>query len=87
MIDEKAMTKALKEGTIRGAALDVFDQEPTPLDNPLLKLDNVVLTPHCGSAAWETRKKMAKCNVDNILAYLKGERPPNVVPKQREHTF
>lgn len=87
VIDEKALTKAIKEGTIRGAALDVFDREPTPLDNPLLKLDNVVLTPHCGSAAWETRRKMAQCNVDNILAYLKGERPPNIVPEQREYTF
>jgi len=87
VIDEKALIRALREGTIRGAALDVFEQEPTPLENPLLKLNNVVLTPHCASATWETRRKMAQCTVDNVLAYLKGERPPNVVPEQREYIF
>jgi glyoxylate reductase len=87
VIDEKAMTKALVEGTIKGAAIDVFEQEPTPLNNPLLELDNVVFTPHSGSATWETRRKMAQCNIDNILAYLKGDKPPNVVPEQRDYTF
>ncbi len=87
VIDEKAMTKALKEGIIRGAALDVFEQEPTPLDNPLLQLDNVVVSPHCASATWETRRKMAECTVENVLAYLKGKKPPDVVPEQRDLTF
>jgi lactate dehydrogenase-like 2-hydroxyacid dehydrogenase len=87
VIDEKAMTNALMEGTIRGVALDVFEQEPTPLDNPLLQLDNVVVSPHCASATWETRRKMANCTVENVLAYLKGDRPPNVVPEQRNLTF
>jgi glyoxylate reductase len=87
VIDEKALYYALKKGKIRGAALDVFYEEPTPLDNPLLELDNVVLTPHCASATWETRRKMAELAVENIRAYLAGERPPTLVPEQREIEF
>ncbi len=87
VIDEKALIKALKEKWIAGAALDVFETEPTPLDNPLLKFSNVVLSPHCASATWETRRKMAVRSVNNVKAYLKGERPPHVVPEQRDLRF
>jgi glyoxylate reductase len=87
IIDEKALIKALQKGKIGGAALDVFAQEPTPLDNPLLKLDNVVLSPHCASATWETRRKMAERSVENVRAFLEGKRPPHVVPEQRDVTF
>ena len=87
VIDEKALIKALKEKQNKGAALDVFEKEPTPLDNPLLKFDNVVLSPHCASATWGTRRKMAERSVGNVKAYLEGERPPHVVPEQREVTF
>ena len=84
VIDERALYDALKENRIRGAALDVFYEEPTPLDNPLLKLENVVFSPHCASATWETRRKMAELAVENIRAYLEGERPPTLVPEQRD---
>ncbi|MBD3205019.1 D-glycerate dehydrogenase [Candidatus Bathyarchaeota archaeon] len=84
VIDEDALYEALKDGKIKGAALDVFYEEPTPLHNPLLELENVVLSPHCASATWETRRKMAELAVDNIRAYLEGERPPTLVPEQRE---
>ena len=87
VIDEKALIKALQEKQIKGAALDVYEKEPTPLDNPLLKLDNVVLSPHCASATWETRRKMAVRSVGNVKAYLEGKRPPHVVPEQREVSF
>jgi len=87
VIDEKALIKALQEKKIKGAALDVFEKEPTPLDNPLLKLDNVVLCPHCASATWETRRKMAVRSVGNVKALLEGKRPPHVVPEQRGVTF
>jgi lactate dehydrogenase-like 2-hydroxyacid dehydrogenase len=87
VIDEGALTEALKRGRIRGAALDVFEEEPTPLENPLLGLDNVVVTPHCASATWETRRKMAETAVANIRAYLEGRRPPNLVPEQRGAAF
>jgi glyoxylate reductase len=87
VIDEKALIKALQEKKIGGAALDVYEKEPTPLDNPLLKLDNVLLTPHCASATWETRRKMAVRSVGNIKVFLEGKRPPHVVPEQRDVIF
>jgi lactate dehydrogenase-like 2-hydroxyacid dehydrogenase len=87
VIDEKALIKALEEKKIAGAALDVFEKEPTPLDNPLLKFDNVVLSPHCASATWETRRKMAVRSVGNVKAFLEGMRPPHVVPEQRDVKF
>ncbi|TRO55254.1 D-glycerate dehydrogenase, partial [Candidatus Bathyarchaeota archaeon] len=87
VIDEAALIEALQKRQIGGAALDVYEKEPTPLDNPLLKLDNVVLTPHCASATWETRRKMAIRSVGNIKAFLEGKRPPHVVPEQRDVKF
>jgi glyoxylate reductase len=87
VIDEKALIKALQEKKIKGAALDVYEKEPTPLNNPLLKLDNVVLSPHCASATWETRRKMAVRAVGNVKAFLEGKRPPHVVLEQREVSF
>ncbi len=87
VIDEKALIKALQEKKIKGAALDVFEKEPTPLDNPLLKLDNVVLSPHCASATWETRRKMSIRSVGNVHAFLEGKRPPHVVPEQSMVSF
>ena len=84
VIDNAALIKALKENWIAGAGLDVFEEEPTPLDNPLLKLDNLVTSPHCASATWETRRKMAVLSVENIKASLEGKRPPYVVPEQRD---
>jgi glyoxylate reductase len=79
VVDEKALYQALKEGKIAGAALDVFEQEPTPLDNPLLKLDNVVVAPHISSASYETRSKMAEMVAENLVAFFKGKKPPNLV--------
>ncbi len=87
VIVEKALIEALKEKKIAGAALDVFETEPTPLDNPLLRFENVVLTPHCASATWETRRKMAIRSVGNVKAFLEGKRPPHVVPEQSEVKF
>jgi glyoxylate reductase len=79
IVDEKALYKALKEGWIAGAALDVFEQEPTPMDNPLLKLDNVVVAPHISSASYETRSKMAEMVAENLIAFFEGKTPPNLV--------
>ena len=57
----------------------IFEQEPLSADSPLLQLDNVVATPHMGSATHETLEAMARCAVDNLLAALAGERPANLV--------
>jgi len=77
-VDEEALVRALQNGTIAGAALDVFESEPAVHPN-LLKLANVVLTPHIGTATAETRLKMAMLAAQNLLDALQGRRPPNVV--------
>lgn len=79
VVDETALLEALQAGRLRGAGLDVFEREPLPADAPLLRLDNVVATPHIGSATHETREAMARCAVDNLLAALAGRRPANLV--------
>jgi glyoxylate reductase len=79
VVDENALYQALKEGMIAGAGLDVFEQEPTPVDNPLLKLDNVVVAPHISSASYETRSKMAEMVAENLVAFFEGRKPPDLV--------
>ncbi|MFJ2332715.1 2-hydroxyacid dehydrogenase [Pseudomonas helleri] len=79
VVDEAALIEALQQGQIRAAGLDVFVREPLEVDSPLLQLDNVVATPHIGSATVETREAMARCAVDNLLTALAGERPANRV--------
>ncbi len=79
VVDEPALIAALQNGQIRAAGLDVFEQEPVNPDSPLLRMDNVVATPHMGSATHETREAMARCAVDNLLAALAGERPKDLV--------
>jgi len=82
VVDEAALINALQQGQIRGAGLDVFEREPLELTSPLLQLDNVVATPHIGSATFETREAMARCAVENLLAALAGARPANLVNPQ-----
>jgi len=79
IIDQAALYQALKSKQILGAALDVAEVEPVPLDDPLLSLDNVIIAPHIASASVETRKKMALMAAENLLAGLKGILPPNCV--------
>ena len=76
IVDEKALVRALKEKRIAGAGLDVYENEPK-VEPELLAMQNVVLTPHLGSAVTELRESMANVVVDNILAVLEGRRPPN----------
>ncbi|OGZ32842.1 MAG: D-glycerate dehydrogenase [Candidatus Portnoybacteria bacterium RIFCSPLOWO2_12_FULL_39_9] len=78
IIDEKALVEALKNKTIAGAALDVFENEPE-LTPGLTELENVVLTPHIASATKETRDKMSEMAAQNIIAALEGRTPPNLV--------
>jgi glyoxylate reductase len=78
VVDEEALVWALKEGKILSAGLDVFEREPE-VHPELLTPRNVVLTPHIGSATWATRRRMAALAVDNVLAALRGERPPTLV--------
>ena len=87
VIDEKALCKALDEGWIAGAGLDVFEIEPLPLGGPLIKTENTVLTPHVGTATYETRHLMAISVADSIREVLSGKVPINVVPEQRGKVF
>lgn len=82
-VDEQALIHALETKKIFGAGLDVFEQEPIHSTNPLLKLDNVVLTPHIGSATERTRKKMAQLAAENLVAALIHKTPTNVVSELR----
>jgi glyoxylate reductase len=78
IVDDAALIEALSAGKIAAAGLDVFENEPA--FNPgFLKLTNVVLTPHIGSASGPTRRAMADCAVDNLIAALSGHRPPNLL--------
>lgn len=76
VVDEKALLEALKGKRIAGAGLDVYENEPA-LTPGLADLDNITLLPHVGSATQETRAKMARLAAKNLLAGLRGERPPN----------
>jgi len=78
IIDEKALAVALRQKTIRGAAIDVFEFEPE-ITPDLKDLDNIILTPHIASATEETRNKMAEMAAQNIIEALEGRTPPNLV--------
>jgi glyoxylate reductase len=76
LVDEEALVRALEARRIAGAGLDVFEHEPRP-HAKLLRMDNVVMTPHVGSAVTELRAVMANVVVDNIVAVLERRQPPN----------
>jgi phosphoglycerate dehydrogenase-like enzyme len=78
IVDEAALIAVLREKRIAGAGLDVFDVEPLPLDHPLRKLDNVVLTPHLGYVVEKNYRAFFGGMVDDIRAYLDG-RPVRVL--------
>lgn len=78
VIDEKTLVEVLRNKKIKGAALDVFEEEPQLADG-LVELENVVLTPHIASATEETRGKMSDMAAENIITFLNGDTPPNVV--------
>jgi D-3-phosphoglycerate dehydrogenase len=77
-VDTLALVDALNSGHLAGAAIDVFDQEPLPPDNPILSCEQVVLSPHSGDNTPEGIEALHEGAVDNVIAYLEG-RPQNVV--------
>lgn len=81
VVDMNALYQALVNKEIAYAALDVTDPEPLNSDHPILKLDNILITPHIGSATTETRYKMAHLTVDNLLAGLESRKLPSCVNK------
>lgn len=79
VIDTEALADALESGAIWAAGLDVTDPEPLPADHRLLRLPNVLVTPHIASASEATRTRMARLAAENLLAALRGERPPRSI--------
>ena len=77
--DEMALAKALAEGRVAGAGLDVFDPEPPPLDHPLLKFDNVVVSPHNAGVTDDCTYNMAVYAADQWMTIFKGLRPPRLI--------
>jgi len=82
IVDESALIDALRNGTIHGAGLDVFEKEPLPADSPLLQMANVVALPHIGSATHETRHAMARNAAENLVAALAGTLTTNIVNRE-----
>lgn len=78
-IDEAALARRLKEKKLAGAGLDVFSAEPIRADNPLLGVDNAVLTPHIAGATAEVRQRVVEIAVGNLARVLKGEPPQHVL--------
>ena len=78
-VDESALYLALKEGRIAGAGLDVLEEEPTPLDNPLFELENVVITPHMAGFSHETNLRSAEFAYSNIKRVLSGGTPESLI--------
>ena len=79
IVDESALFDALSEGWIAGAALDVFELEPPNLDNPLLKLKNIVVSPHCGAFTDECAQRMATACARAVLSAFDGNFDPQLV--------
>lgn len=82
VIDEAAMVRALSEGRIKGAALDVFDTEPLPAGHPLYKLPNVLLSPHCADHTPDWLERGMRFFLDQFERFRKGEQLMNVVDKR-----
>ena len=82
IIDEKALIQALKEGIISGAGLDVLEKEPPDPQNPLLKMDNVILSPHVSFYSVESISELKRRTAENVSAVLLGKLPKSVVNRE-----
>jgi phosphoglycerate dehydrogenase-like enzyme len=83
VVDEKALIEALTNGTIAGAGLDVFDQEPPPPNNPLFALQNVILTAHFAGPTWDNQYTRFRNAFDNCQRVVRGDKPLWVIPELR----
>jgi len=79
IVDEEALYCILRDKKIKGAALDVVENEPPPKDHPLFKLDNVIFTPHLGAVTWEASKRGEWGAAEEVIRVLEGKKPKNPV--------
>jgi phosphoglycerate dehydrogenase-like enzyme len=79
VVDETALIQALRDGEIAGAGLDVLEQEPTPVDNPLFDMDNVIITPHLASRAIESTYTSTEFAIANVSRVARGEEATSIV--------
>lgn len=79
VVDEAALIRALQNGQIAAAGLDVLEQEPPSPDNPLLRMDNVIVTPHLAGTSNGTPPRQRRQAIENLVSYVKGERPEGLV--------
>lgn len=79
IVQQAALVRALREGWIRGAALDVFDPEPPPADSPLFAVDKLIVTPHVANYTEEAVRALALSAATQIVQALRGERPPHLI--------
>jgi phosphoglycerate dehydrogenase-like enzyme len=84
VVDFPALHEALTTGRIAGAGLDVFPQEPPSASEPVLSLDNVVLSPHLAGASRETRIRQTRNGFDNVLRVARGQRPLWLLPELQD---
>jgi len=75
IVDERALYQALTEGKIAAAGLDVYEQEPISTENPLLQLENALLTPHTASETWEACLAVSTASIQNVVDYFQGKNP------------
>jgi D-3-phosphoglycerate dehydrogenase len=87
LVDEKALCIAISKGLIAGAALDVLESEPPMLDNPLLKLDNLLITPHSGFYSIESRTQLLTEAEEEVFRVLSGGWPKNFVNPEVKKTY
>jgi microcystin synthetase protein McyI len=87
LVDEKALVEALRNKVIAGAALDVFEPEPSLDDNPLYQMSNIIVTPHLAGVTREARKRMVIGAAEQTLQVLRGERPPRLVNPETWEQF
>jgi len=82
IVDTNALVRALREGWIAGAGLDVFEEEPLPPNHELTAFKNIIIVPHIGSATYEARHAMAELVAENLIAFYERKIPPNLVNKE-----
>ena len=79
VVDERALIRALNAGVVAAAGLDVFEREPVDKENPLLRMDNVIVTPHMAGTTWDTWARRAKFGFENMKRVIDGNLPESVV--------